>query len=291
MARACDMDYVEQPSLNRRDTRALCLWAWTYNPSDIPKVTWLTLSSRRVEFHDREAPPPGCGHHGLTFKVLIHLDRVENPPGRDGRVMSRGYTWRYGVIDGDKVPCDYHDQPPRNSTNTRRNDNDNRRGRHRCKGDNWSSLLFHSLSQAPKDRECERSEMRHDHRRDRNSVHGNHHEHLGDNNFNQTAINSGDRTTTQTSSRPNPRNRATPITNNKGPAVISPPKPAPSQGAMGRNTSHSPVRASDGRGRSQERSMHHYRKKGMLLPNGGAGTSGLAHPTRALQISQPGRWP
>ena len=46
VARACDMDYVEQLSLDRRDTRALCLWAWTYNPSDIPKVTWLTLSGR-----------------------------------------------------------------------------------------------------------------------------------------------------------------------------------------------------------------------------------------------------
>jgi hypothetical protein len=43
VARSCDLDYVEHRSLRREDmalcpddTRALCLWAWTYNPSDIP---------------------------------------------------------------------------------------------------------------------------------------------------------------------------------------------------------------------------------------------------------------
>ena len=39
VARACDIDYIEKASLDRADTRALCVWAWTHNPSDIPKVT------------------------------------------------------------------------------------------------------------------------------------------------------------------------------------------------------------------------------------------------------------
>ncbi|CAD6214647.1 unnamed protein product [Miscanthus lutarioriparius] len=39
VARACDIDYVEQQSVDREDTRVLCLWAWTCNPSDIPKDT------------------------------------------------------------------------------------------------------------------------------------------------------------------------------------------------------------------------------------------------------------
>ena len=43
VARACDLDYVDTRSLRRDDTRALCLWDWTHNPSDIPKVMWLTL--------------------------------------------------------------------------------------------------------------------------------------------------------------------------------------------------------------------------------------------------------
>lgn len=37
VARACDLDDVEHRSLRREDTRALCLWAWTHNPSDIPR--------------------------------------------------------------------------------------------------------------------------------------------------------------------------------------------------------------------------------------------------------------
>ena len=39
VARASDLDYVDSRSLRRDDTRALCLWAWTHNPFDIPKVT------------------------------------------------------------------------------------------------------------------------------------------------------------------------------------------------------------------------------------------------------------
>ncbi|CAD6246342.1 unnamed protein product [Miscanthus lutarioriparius] len=38
IARACDLDYVEKASLDRADTRALCVWAWTYNLSNIPKA-------------------------------------------------------------------------------------------------------------------------------------------------------------------------------------------------------------------------------------------------------------
>jgi hypothetical protein len=33
--RDCNLDYVDPISLRRDDTRALCLWAWTYSPSDM----------------------------------------------------------------------------------------------------------------------------------------------------------------------------------------------------------------------------------------------------------------
>lgn len=87
-ARACELDYVEKSSLDKKDTRGIFLWAWTHNPSDIPKVTWLTLSGRRAEFYDGAALPQGRGCHGLTFKVLVHLDLVEDPPVRDGRLTT-----------------------------------------------------------------------------------------------------------------------------------------------------------------------------------------------------------
>jgi hypothetical protein len=76
VARACDIDYLETQSLRRDDTRALCMWVWTYNPSDIPKVTWLTITGKAVQVHDGVAPhrpartnlqsPSSSGHSGAT---------------------------------------------------------------------------------------------------------------------------------------------------------------------------------------------------------------------------------
>jgi hypothetical protein len=113
VARAYELDYVDKMSLDRKDTRGLFLWASTHNPSDIPKVTWLTLCGRMAEFHNGAALPPSCGRQGLTFKVLVHLDLVEDPPGRDGRITPRDYTWQYGIIDGERLPRDRQHSPRR----------------------------------------------------------------------------------------------------------------------------------------------------------------------------------
>ena len=166
VARACDLLYVEQASANCEDTRALCLWAWTHNPSDIPKVTWLTLSCRKAEFHNG---PPARGRRGLTFRVLVHLDLVEDPPGRTGHNPPREYTWRYGVIDVERVPRDRNDPPPSEVRSSNRRDNDDddydRRGRHGHRSDTWGSRLLRNLSRAPRDRERKRSESRRGSRR------------------------------------------------------------------------------------------------------------------------------
>ena len=71
VAATCDLDYVEEPSLRKDDTRALNLWAWTSNPSDISKVAWLTLTGKLVVVHDGLATPTRSNHEslGLTFQV------------------------------------------------------------------------------------------------------------------------------------------------------------------------------------------------------------------------------
>lgn len=102
VARACDLDYVEQKSLRRDDTRALCLWAWTHNPSDIPRLTWLTLTGNSTRVHDGLTPPRG--RHGVTFRVIVHLDLVEAPPDEHGRAATKKHSWHYGIIDGQRVP-------------------------------------------------------------------------------------------------------------------------------------------------------------------------------------------
>jgi hypothetical protein len=134
IARDCNLDYVDPSSLRRDDTRALCLWAWTYSPSNIPKVTWLTLTGNRVVVHDGMVPPKG--RRGLTFRVIVHLDLVESSPDDNGRPTTRELKWRYGVVDGERVLRDRHNPPPTDNRHERRRDdyNNDRRGHRDDKG-------------------------------------------------------------------------------------------------------------------------------------------------------------
>jgi hypothetical protein len=58
VARACVLDYVEDDCLSstKKDARCLNLWVWTENPSDIPKVIWLTITGSVMVIH--EGVPP-----------------------------------------------------------------------------------------------------------------------------------------------------------------------------------------------------------------------------------------
>ena len=131
VARACDIDYVEQQSVDREDTRVLCLWAWTYNPSDISKVTWLTITDNTVLVHDGAVPPHG--RRGLTFRIIVHLDLLELPPDSHGRVETKDFTWHFGVVDGERMPRERQEPPPPEPRRQHRRDDDDdddeRRGR------------------------------------------------------------------------------------------------------------------------------------------------------------------
>jgi hypothetical protein len=152
VARACVLDYVEDDCLSstKKDARCLNLWAWTDNPSDIPKVVWLTITSSVMVIH--EGAPPPVGHCGLNFRVPIHLDLVEGPSGCDGLPTTRSLTWRHGVVDEEHEPRDRHDPPPTDLCNDRRcwdrddeDEGDERCGCRQHKGESWSSRLFRSL--------------------------------------------------------------------------------------------------------------------------------------------------
>ena len=145
VASACDMDYVEPQSLRRDDTRALCMWAWTCNPSDIPKVTWLTITGKAVQVHDGIGTPHG--RRGLTFRVLVHLDILELPPDSHGRSETRDFTWNYGVVDGGRP------LPDSKLRRCHQDENDNTRRARR--GNNHSSRTLLGW---------ERSEKRHQQR-------------------------------------------------------------------------------------------------------------------------------
>ncbi|KAJ1263329.1 hypothetical protein BS78_09G175800 [Paspalum vaginatum] len=142
VARSCDLDYVELQSLRKEDTRALSLWAWTEDPSFIPKVTWLTIIGRSLQFHDRTTPP--TDRSGLLFRVIVHLDLVEDPQDRDGRRVTRDYKWSLGTVDGARAPRDHHDPPPlviRGSDRRDDDDDDEHRGRSSRKEGNWGVAI------------------------------------------------------------------------------------------------------------------------------------------------------
>ncbi|XBJ12669.1 hypothetical protein VPH35_017150 [Triticum aestivum] len=128
IGRGCSLDYIEQRSLRKEDTRDLALWAWTSNPNAIPKVKWLTLPARG---HRRR------GRRGLRHRVIIHLDLHEdhskarddddNPPPPE----VNEFTWYRKVVDGTYIPRDR--RPAQGCTERRadrRDDEGDRDGRH-----------------------------------------------------------------------------------------------------------------------------------------------------------------
>lgn len=80
VGRKCSLHSLEGASASHEDTRTLNLWAWTANPSTIPKVAWLTFTHRGAVSNRPEA----CSHsldkwrRGLTHRVIIHLDYIED---------------------------------------------------------------------------------------------------------------------------------------------------------------------------------------------------------------------
>ncbi|KAM0931562.1 hypothetical protein ACQ4PT_000265 [Festuca glaucescens] len=82
IGRRCSFDRLDDASALLTNARSLDCWAWTANPSSIPKVVWLTFTSRGAgglasEVFVHEVRPTGS-KRGATFRVLVHLDLMED---------------------------------------------------------------------------------------------------------------------------------------------------------------------------------------------------------------------
>ncbi|XP_048537433.1 uncharacterized protein LOC125516024 [Triticum urartu] len=170
IGRRCSLDYIEQRSLRREDTRDLSLWAWTSDPNAIPKVKWLTLPARGLRRR---------GRRGLRHRVLLHLDLLEDhskarddddPPPPD----LYEYTWFRRTVDGTVRRGDRRaGQPSDVKRPARRDDDDDRGGRRgrdgpRAQG-GWRDRIRRSLSRGARDRQRQDGQER---SRDRSSGKG-----------------------------------------------------------------------------------------------------------------------
>ncbi|KAM0911634.1 hypothetical protein ACQ4PT_013270 [Festuca glaucescens] len=116
IVRRCSFERLEDSSALLTDARSLDCWAWTANPSAIPKVVWLTFTSRgsggpAAEVFVHEVQPTGS-KRGATFRVLVHLDKMEDysmapldffGSSSDANAFKPSpvsFLWHYLTVDG-----------------------------------------------------------------------------------------------------------------------------------------------------------------------------------------------
>jgi hypothetical protein len=115
LARRCAVQRLDDGFTTMEMTSSFGLWAWMPDPQRIPKALWCTfankapggLSSIVGVSEDR----PDQWKRGITFRVLLHLDCIEDYTGApeldggepisDFRPSSRALpVWRHGTGDG-----------------------------------------------------------------------------------------------------------------------------------------------------------------------------------------------
>lgn len=136
IGRRCALETIETNLLHPAETKTVDLWAWTANPSLIPKKVWLTFTSRAKDavLASIMVPETPQEHwqHGSKHGVIIHLEEIHDYTvstvdnnGNFSPGKRRLPEWHLGVIDGHQVPprafdeFPHHPPPPRSSNNER----------------------------------------------------------------------------------------------------------------------------------------------------------------------------
>ncbi|KAJ1262052.1 hypothetical protein BS78_09G077900 [Paspalum vaginatum] len=146
------LERIDTDLLHPAETKIINLWAWTANPSSIPKRIWPTFTSRtkdaRLSSVLISETPPEHWQQGRKNPVLVHLEEVHDYTmatvdnrGAFSPAKRRLPQWTLGVPDGEPAParaaetflCREQDARERNSNQQRhRNDKESqdRRGRY-----------------------------------------------------------------------------------------------------------------------------------------------------------------
>jgi hypothetical protein len=112
----CALQTIITDLVQPEDSRHIELWAWSANPSEIPKRFWLAFTNRPSEnssaVYIGTEPPLEPWHQGARYEVFIHMPLLEDysAAARDLQrtidnpssitPIRRRFDWRYGLVDG-----------------------------------------------------------------------------------------------------------------------------------------------------------------------------------------------
>ncbi|CAN6252346.1 unnamed protein product [Urochloa humidicola] len=114
----CALQCINTDLVQPLDTRHIDLWAWTANPSAIPKKVWLVFTHRPSDRSTarvvivNERYQPERWQQGTCYPVFLHVGLVEDysavADNLHGAVnnpaaftpIRRPYVWHYGIEDG-----------------------------------------------------------------------------------------------------------------------------------------------------------------------------------------------
>ncbi|KAJ1269545.1 hypothetical protein BS78_07G219800 [Paspalum vaginatum] len=165
ISRSCALEGIKTDLEKPSEAKTIDLWAWTANPSAIPKCVWLTFSGRArdalLDIVLVTEIPPESWQLGVKHRVLIHLEEIHDYSAASIRLDSGGpgapsvrhlAPWRLGVLDGapearsaeDQVPCSSQFHGGRNGEgeDDQRRTREDGRGRQRGDYNNDHPNLF-----------------------------------------------------------------------------------------------------------------------------------------------------
>ncbi|XBH83178.1 hypothetical protein VPH35_071665 [Triticum aestivum] len=129
---ACSVDYVEPASKMKTATEVLAVWAWTSSPANVPRVSWVTLPGRN-------GGDPIFGRRGLEHRVIVHLS-IHEDPTQGPNIVSQGYDYHMGIVDGETKPRDRRQRISRTVDPHRRDRDDDRDRGHRREDEGCQSV-------------------------------------------------------------------------------------------------------------------------------------------------------
>lgn len=120
----CVLQCIDTNLLHLTDTHDIELWAWSADPSKIPKVMWLIITTGTMDGSSSSVQvsevPPSCWYRVIKHYILVHIWEIHNysivameprdPDVPIDELEKWQLPWFWGVRDGEQAPT--HVFPP-----------------------------------------------------------------------------------------------------------------------------------------------------------------------------------